>query len=776
MFPRIRAIFHRTEHSRHMIRAFLFLSVLLCIILNASHAVIDAAETSQTVILTDDTRSRDLETSLEIMEDPSNRILLRDILDAREKIPSFARSGDRIPNFGFTRTSFWLRCGIQNGTKQRNTWFLLLDYPHQNLIEVFLVNENGLITAKKPTGDTFPFANREVRHHTFVFPIPLQGGETTTMYMRVSGECSKQFPLSIWSPAGFAEKVTEEKFTLGIYYGIVIVMALYNLILFLFIRDRSYLYYVLYILSYALVQMAYNGLAYRYFWPNYPWWHNRSLPFLIGASSIMVIIFSRSFLQTRQYAKTMDRLGTALIIISGMLMLYSLAGSYLPAIQASMVSMLFASLLVISMGIISLRRQYRPARFFLIAWISFLVGILLIALNKLHVIPVMFISEYGMQIGSALEVTLLSFALADRINLANQERKSAQQMTIKLLTESDRQKDAYLEESRKSAIRIENLNRELELKVRDLDNANRDIRISEEKYRMLLEGTNDIVFSLDESWNFLSVSPAVFTQLKISPDELIGRNFLDLVFEGIDGKAVAKNFVREKLESLCRDRKPVTFKSEFKWPIINEPREMQTKLEYINIQGKNEIVGKTSGIEEDTLMKYFEFESQGFSIGNYLITAEDISHRMTRNLVKFLEPRQINLVRLAIREMIINAIEHGNLGISFSEKNEAIMNDNYFEFIGQRQQDPRYSEKRIWIRYAISAEEAVFTIRDEGEGFDHRRITKERLGYVNREMLANGRGIVMTQNIFDEVTYNEKGNEVTLRKILKDSPKGEIVS
>ena len=191
---------------------------------------------------------------------------------------------------------------------------------------------------------------------------------------------------------------------------------------------------------------------------------------------------------------------------------------------------------------------------------------------------------------------------------------------------------------------------------------------------------------------------------------------------------------------------------------------MQVHLEYLDIMGKNEILGKMTNIADDTLLNFFIYEKQMYAIGNYLITADEITHRITRNLKKYLSPADVRMIQLALREIIINAIEHGNLNISFEEKSEAIMEDRYFSLIRERQLAPGIRDRKVTIEYSISSEEISYIISDEGDGFEYDEYMKAAQTSVNMDFMAHGRGLFMTQNVFDEVTFNSKGNTVVLIK------------
>jgi anti-sigma regulatory factor (Ser/Thr protein kinase) len=202
----------------------------------------------------------------------------------------------------------------------------------------------------------------------------------------------------------------------------------------------------------------------------------------------------------------------------------------------------------------------------------------------------------------------------------------------------------------------------------------------------------------------------------------------------------------------------------FRSSISSEPKELQVKLEHINIEGRDEIFGKAARILEDSLMKFFVSENQKFIIESSLVAAEDISYRVTRNLVKYMKGRSVNLLRIALREIIINAVEHGNLGITFDEKSKAVTDGTYLDFLTERQKDPERMNKKIEIEYSVNPEKVVYKVTDEGKGFDHKKVIERSTEDVNRLLLGHGRGITMAKNTFDEIQFNPKGNQVLLLK------------
>ncbi len=281
-----------------------------------------------------------------------------------------------------------------------------------------------------------------------------------------------------------------------------------------------------------------------------------------------------------------------------------------------------------------------------------------------------------------------------------------------------------------------------------------------------MEGSNDIIFTLDDNLKFKTINNAIKKHLNFQPADIISKELIKIINDDESERGVTKKIIHEKLESFLNDKKTVNFKAELITAFPLEPKEMNVHLEHVAIEGKTEIIGKATIIEEDVLSKFVEYEKQIVNIGNNLFTAGEISRRITRNLVKYLDQKQAHALRLGVHEIIINAIEHGNLGISYKEKSTLLDEDRYFEFIMERQKDPEYTNKKVRIEYSIDGKKAVYKIFDEGQGFDYDFILTKGALEENEEVPLHGRGIQLAKSFFDEIIFNKKGSQVILRKNL----------
>lgn len=380
-----------------------------------------SAHAARPLTLVDGTASYPLGLHLSYLEDTEGRLTLQDILTNKDSA-AWVRSEKAVPSFGFTASTYWFALEIHNQSATNSEWLLESLYPPLDHITVHLVYPNQP-TESYQGGDAVAFSERVVKHRNTMFNVPLAAGQSVRIYLAVKTESSLQFPLVLLSPKALMQKDHEEQYALGMFYGSLITLLIFNLLVFASIRDMSYLYSVWYLLAWILLQMALNGLAYEYLWPEQTTWANKAVPFFIGFALLGMVQFTRSLLLTRVHVPAMDRLLVYAAAGSAVIMAWALLGSYAFAIQIGTAGAMVIALLVVTTGVLSLRRGVEQARFFMLAWSCLLVGIVLYVLKTFGFIKSTPFTEYAMQIGSTFEGILLSFALAHRMRLLKDENE-----------------------------------------------------------------------------------------------------------------------------------------------------------------------------------------------------------------------------------------------------------------------------------------------------------------------------------------------------------------
>jgi PAS domain S-box-containing protein len=425
---------------------------------------------------------------LQIYEDKDKDLTIEQIISP-EISRAFRPNLQDIPNFGYTHSAYWLQFAINNNTPEKKKFFLEISYALLDYVTLYAPDNQGKFIEKK-SGRLMLFQEREVKHRNFVFPIDINPMEIRTYYLRMESQDSLSAPLKLFTPEAFGKKGQKEQYILGIFYGIIVAMILYNLFIYISLKELCYLYYVLFIGAFLIYILSENGVAYQYLWPNFPWWSKRAIPFHVA----MVVIWSSFFVQKFLNTKLLTpRLHKAIYIFStaGILgILFSLTMNYYFTIIYVVVLIFLYSPLLIATGYFCWRKGYSPGGYLLVAWAVLLLGSIAYALKAFGIFPEAFLTKYGVPIGAGIQVILLSIGLADRINAMK----------------------------------------------KDLQMLNKSLELREEKYRTILESIEEGYYEVDIVGNVNFVNDSMCKILKYSKDKLLGMHGPDYIDREHAGK------------------------------------------------------------------------------------------------------------------------------------------------------------------------------------------------------------------------------------------------
>lgn len=389
----------------------------------------------------DSTRHLPLGKAMQVYEDPDGSASIVQVSS-----PAFAhhfrQHHEAVLNAGYSSSVFWLKIDLRNTsaeTASPRQWLLELAYPPLDHLDLYLPDDQGVYRLVRRTGDAWPYASRQIRQNDYLFELPLQPGQATTAYLRLQSQGSVQAPVALWSLEAYLEDQPTRLYVLGMIYGVLLVMLVYNLFIYLGVRDVSYLYYICYIASFGLYQVSVNGAGVAYFWPDNPWWANAATPLFIGAAGLFGCQFARHFLQLGRLSRGFDWLLLALMAGGALVMALAVTTPYGIALRMATLLALLFTVSIFAAGVYAWWRGVRVARWFIIAWTAFLVGGLVNTLMVLGYLPNMFLTMYASQLGSALEVALLSLALADRINSMREQQAQALRETGRALEQLNQQ-------------------------------------------------------------------------------------------------------------------------------------------------------------------------------------------------------------------------------------------------------------------------------------------------------------------------------------------------
>jgi diguanylate cyclase (GGDEF)-like protein len=316
-------------------------------------------------------------------------------------------------SFGFQPGAYWFHVALENRDPAQPHWLLVQNYPLSDRLDLYLRDAHGRFT-HQAGGDHLPFAARSVRYRHPNFMLDLPRGERVDLLLRVESQSSMQVPLTLYTPAAFIALSRDAQFGIGVYYGILLALFFYNLVLWLALREPSYFWYLFHLSAFGLVLLTLNGLGFEYLWPDSPRMADLSVPLSICLSQVGMQQFARAFLRLRGVWPAGDRASLGVIAYFVLLGVASFWLPYRVVTPLASASVFLSIAWILTVTLVAVRRGDRSARLFLLAWSMFLAGTGMFAALAFGLLPRSFLTEYGVQIGSALEMLLLSIALSYR--------------------------------------------------------------------------------------------------------------------------------------------------------------------------------------------------------------------------------------------------------------------------------------------------------------------------------------------------------------------------
>ena len=428
---------------------------------------------------------------LSYQEDKNGTNTLKDVMQH----PFFPLS-TTTPNFGLTNSVYWLKLDITNHYTQPG---LLLKIQNAFIHgDVYGPGPTGF-TKTQHLGENSFMSARPFNTQYAIFYLDVPVNTSATYLLRLSGNNVMDLPLNIAPQPVILNAISLDQLFFGIYFGIILVMFFYNGFIYVTVKDNNYLYYVLYILAVGATQACLKGFAGKFIWPSSAWLLAHGPNLAIAMSGIFSILFVFNFLHLKQYLPRLHKLLAGLVIAyCAAVVLIVLDYGILAQRFMQVIAGLGAILIFIS-GILVYRKGFKPALYFNISWFFFVTSVIVYILKDAGVLPYNNFTSNVILIGSAIEVTLLSFALADKINTYKQEKEQSQAEALHALRENERLiKDQNIVLEQKVTERTY----ELETALTDLKDTQAQL-VSAEKMASLGQLTAGIAHEINNPINFV---------------------------------------------------------------------------------------------------------------------------------------------------------------------------------------------------------------------------------------------------------------------------------
>lgn len=438
------------------------------------------------------------------LEDKENNMTI----DQVAKNAAFKRITAKVQNFGITASAIWLRITIQNKTNIGNL-ILQVNQPIIDEIEFYAYDNKTAAYSVVKMGEYQSFGLRKYLTPQYLFDLRLQSDSIKTYFLKVRSKENLQVPISLGTRISVLNYFVVSNLASGIYIGIMVVMLLYNLFIFGTLRDKSYVLYSFYILFTLITQTGLQGYTFQFLWPDHPSWAVYNQFIFPSLTGVLGLEFLKQFLRVKERANRAYKFSFVFVAIYAFSIILSLLGYFDVSFKIVEGVSGATSIFMLSVAVIIYRQGNSEARFFLVGWSVFLLGVCIYVMKDFGALPYNNFTRYTMHFGSAFEVILLSFALADRINIFKREKEQSQAEALLISQQNQKlvaEQNIILEQKvYERTLELEETNEELNVTLSYLKDTQAQL-VDAEKMASLGQLTAGIAHEINNPINFVSAN------------------------------------------------------------------------------------------------------------------------------------------------------------------------------------------------------------------------------------------------------------------------------
>jgi signal transduction histidine kinase len=370
-----------------------------------------------------------LSSEIMLLEDPSGQKGFAEISspEMQRQFRPWSKPGDI--NLGFSQSAYWLKFTIARTEDAPANWAVEIPYLSVEMIDFYSPEQPPILT-----GSAKPFSTRPVAHRFFLFPVTATT-EPRDYYIRIKSQYGLTVPINVWKPKAFYEDAQKTLTIQALYFGGLLALLIYNLFLWLSLKDPRFLFYSLFCSFLGMGNFAGNGFGRLFIWPDAASFDVISMTLLLSTSLVFAIEFAITFLRSKEVAPrtTMVMRATQLAAVTVALLLLCSLWVDIPTFwvyQLFILTTMLATPLILWTGVCAWRAKVAGARFFMLAWCILLGGGFIASLRLLGLLQANIFTSYSVQIASAFEMLLLALALADTVRHERDERERAQRQAL----------------------------------------------------------------------------------------------------------------------------------------------------------------------------------------------------------------------------------------------------------------------------------------------------------------------------------------------------------
>ncbi|MBI3520241.1 MAG: SpoIIE family protein phosphatase [Bacteroidetes bacterium] len=504
------------------------------------------------IVVSDSFHWAELSTQLVVAEDKSKSLSLEKALAL-----TYTPVEQKVPNFGFSNSSYWFKGTVINNSSQWQSPVIEVANPNLDAVNLYVFSKKTG-RHKKNMGDLVPFAARGNKNKYYHFNLQLLPHDTLQFVLNVQNS-GEQFhvPMQIGTAAYFQESESNEQLIFGVYFGFILFVLLLNVFFYYVLKDKAALLYIGYLAALLFLQLSLTGFGFKYFWPNSVFLANHANPIFASISGFFLLVFAQNFLNIKGYLPKLNKWVNAvkyyllLVIITSWIDINEVYLFSVLSINGLVVICIFV---FIPTAIYILKQNFKPARFFITAFIVLIISVLLFVLKNAGVLPSNAITNYGLQIGSALEVLLLTLAVIDKFNEFRIDSINRLQEVNELKTRANVELEIKVEERTKQVNEqnalLEGQNNEIKSSIRYAKRIQDSLLPAEEILNELFDENYFTYYKPKDivSGDFYWAAPV--TTSGDNPHRLSLAAVVDCTGHGVPGaflSIVASNFLKQSL-------------------------------------------------------------------------------------------------------------------------------------------------------------------------------------------------------------------------------------
>ncbi|WP_027418133.1 7TM diverse intracellular signaling domain-containing protein [Crocinitomix catalasitica] len=369
-------------------------------------------------------------------------VLDEDDLSASQvlKIPDnqFVSVDQEIINFDFTNKTYWVKFSVINNSDFKE-FYIETARAITNKVNLYEV-VNGVVVDSSFSGDDYPYAIKKIGHRKNLFQLNLDKGDTSTFLLKMVSDGEMLFfPLYINNKAAFHTQDFKVQFTNGFYYGLISLVFIIYFFFYIFLKDKSFLFYIFYVLSQGLLQFSLDGYSHHHFFSQGGYLTNHSLLLFAGITIVFLLLYVNSFLDLKKRFPTLRRvfIGVGVFVILGMVLALFVGPLYVIAYPIINLSSLFAIIVTVFSVLYIRAKGGNVDIFFTIAFIVLITGAVIFILGNFNLVENKTFTLGALKISSALEFVILSISMSNKYGQLQREKNQAQAIALKRLEEKN---------------------------------------------------------------------------------------------------------------------------------------------------------------------------------------------------------------------------------------------------------------------------------------------------------------------------------------------------